>query len=262
MTSLAHRIPLVALALSLSGCAAAEKLVSSATGGGGSCNGPTPLTASGSVSGSTNGVSCKMPDGSKGNVYTFAPTQPTAVELNLTSSGFTPYFGAWTSTGALIGQTNTAPYRFRLFLGAGSYQFGVSAVSGDGSFTLSSAPVGQSGCSSGPGTSGSFADMGFATRGAVITGALNSADCGGGGGRADGYTVGGATANSSWSFTVTLDRAANFEVYAGSQTLAVKSLNAAGTATVTVTAPSPTDFRFFITGTPGTGAINYTVTVN
>lgn len=253
--------PFIALTLLLSACSAAEKLVSSITGGG-SCSGPTAVTATGSVSGNTAGVSCKMPDGGTGNLYTFAPTQPTNIDLNLTPNGFSPYLGAWTSSGATIGQTQT-PSRLRLFLPAGSYQFGVGSTSNkDGSFTLTTSPADVSSCLGGAGAGVTGNDMGYALKGASITGTLTNADCGGGGNRGDGYALPLATTGSSWTFTVTADRAVNFEVWAGSQNAAFKSMNAAGTMTVSATAPSATDFRFFISGTPGTGTINYTVTIN
>lgn len=254
--------PFLALTVLLSACSAAEKLVSSVTGGG-NCSGPVALAVTGSVSGSTNGVSCKFPDGGTGNLYSITAAQPTNVEVTVTPNGFPAYLGAWTSGGALLGQTNATPTRLKLFLAAGSYQFGVGSTSNkDGSFSVATAPADVTACLSGPGGNLSGNDMGAAMKGAVVAGTLTNADCGNGTNRGDGYTLTTATANSSWSFTVTADRGVNLEVWSGSQNVGFKSMNAAGTITLNATAPSATDFRFFVSGTPGSGTINYTVTVN
>ena len=253
-------VPLLVLLFTLNGCSAVEKLASSI--GGGSCSGPSTLASSGTASGSTSSAACAFPDGSKGALYTLAPSQPTNVELTVTPNGFTPFLGVWTSTGTSLGQINTSPWRLRLFLAPGSYQVGVSSVSKDGSYTLASAPAEVTNCKAGPGGALVGDDMGIAMRGVVISGALTNADCGGNAMRADGYLLPTATTGSSWTITVTADRAANIEVWSESQNVALKSLNAAGSMTVTASAPSPNGFRLFVSGTPGSGAINYTLSIN
>lgn len=257
-----HRVwfvALLAVALNLGACSAVEKL----TGTGGTCSGPTAITSSGSVSAQTSGVSCKAPDGSVGNIYNLTTAQPTGIDIKVTPNGFQPWLGAFTASGTLIAQTNESPWRLKLFLAPGSYQFGVSPVGNkDGSFTLSTAPAEVSACQLGPGNNVSMGDNGIAMKGAVITGALTNDDCGGGTLRGDGYGLSGATAGSTWNFTFTADRAASIAVFVGTQTIASKSLTAAGTTTLTAAGSSDPTFRVFVNGIPGTGAINYTLTIN
>ncbi len=255
-------IALVAVSCTLPACSAVEKAVSAVTGGG-SCNGPVTVTTSGTVSGTTNGAACKFPDGSQGNVYALTAAQSTNVEVSVTPNGFQPWLGAWAANGTMLAQTNTSPWKHKLFLAPGSYQFGVSAVgSKDGSFTLVTAPAEITACKGGPGTNVSAEDVGVTMKGAVITGAVTNSDCGGGTRRNDGYTLAGATAGSTWTFTVTVDRAADIGVWVGSNSVASKSINNAGTMTVTAAGTADPTFRVFIGGAPGTGAINYTLTIN
>ena len=254
-------VALLALAFTLGACSAVEKL----TGTGGSCSGPEAITPSGSVSGQTSGAYCKAPDGSMGHVYTLTATQPTALDISVTPSGFQPWIGAFTASGTLLMQTNTSPWRLKLFLAPGSYLFGVSPVGNkDGSFTLVTAPAEITNCKGGPGANVSTTgeDNGLTMKGAVITGALTNADCGGGTMRGDTYGLSGATAGSTWNFTFTADRAASISVHVGTQAIASKSLTAAGTTTLTVAGSSDYTFRVSVNGTPGTGAINYTLTIN
>jgi hypothetical protein len=259
-----HRVRCVAFVVVLftvASCSAVEKLASAASGG--SCSGPTPLTTGGSVSGQTSGVSCKAPDGSVGNVYTLNAAQATNVEINLTPNGFQPWLGVFTSSGSLIAQTNTSPWRFKLFLAPGSYQVGVSPVgSKDGSFTLTTAPAELTACKLGPGSNVSAEDNGITMKGAVITGRLTDSDCGGGATRTEGYGLSGATAGSTWTFTFTADRAAGVGVFIGNQQVASKSLTTAGSTTLTVAGTADPTFRVFVTGAPGTGVINYTLAIN
>jgi hypothetical protein len=257
----------VAVTLAAAACAAAEKLVNSVGGGGGggTCNGPAALATSGTASGSTKGVACKFPDGSQGNLYTLTPSQPANVQVTVTPTGFAPWLGAWTSTGTLVAATNASPARLRLFLAPGAYQLGVSSVggSGDGNFTVTTASAELSGCKAGPGGGITGEDTGMAMKGAVITGAVTDADCGSGTVRTDTYGLFGATAGSSWSFNLTVDRAASIAILSGSQTVAAKTTNTAGTISVTVTVPQPlSDFRMSVYGTPGSSAINYTLSIN
>jgi hypothetical protein len=260
MMSTLYRVPLFALTLVLAGCNVAKALVSAV--GGGTCNGPIAIAATGSASGSTGSSSCKMPDGSMGTLYTLTLAQPTSVAPTVAANGFTAYLGAWTASGSLIGQINTTPTRLKLFLAPGSYQFGVSAVGDkDGSFTFSTPPAEVTACTAGAGGSISGIDNGIAMKGAVITGALTSDDCGGGTTRNDGYGLFGATAGSSWTFDLTADRAATVLVAVGSQTMGAKSLSAAGTTSLTVAGSTDFSFRVVVTGTPGTGAINYTLSI-
>lgn len=244
----------------LASCNAVQKLTDAV--GGGTCNGPATIAASQSVSGKTAGQGCKSPDGNYASLYNFTATQPTALEVTVTPSGFQPWLGAFTSGGARIGQINTTPWRLRMFVAAGSYQFGVAPVgSSDGTFTIATGPADVAGCLAGPGGSQAYADAGIAMKGAMVTGAVNNADCGNGSVRADSYNIFGATAGSSLTFTITADRAVNLSVVSNGQSLALKSLSAAGTTTVTVTSPG-SDLGFAVYGTPGTGTINYTVTIS
>ena len=256
-----RRVPLLALTLALGGCNVAKALVGAA--GGGTCSGPITIAATGSVSGSTGNSSCKMPDGSTGTLYTLTLAQPAGVTPTVVANGFAAYLGAWTASGSVIAQTNTTPTRLKLFLAPGSYQFGVSAVGDkDGSFTFSTLPAEVTACAAGPGGNISAIDNGIAMKGAVISGALTSADCGGGTSRSDGYVLFGATAGSSWTFDLTADGAATIAVVVGSAPpFGQKSLTAAGTMSLTVTGSTDPSFRIAVSGTPGTGAINYTLSI-
>jgi len=259
-----HRVRLVAFAavsLAQSSCSAIDKVVAAASGG--SCDGPTTISATQSVTGKTDGGRCKSPDGNYSTLYAFTAAQQTNVEVAVTPNGFQPWLGVFTASGARMAQTNTSPWRLRLFLAPGSYQFAVAPVgSKDGTFTFSTTPADVSTCLGGPGTTGSYADMAFAMKGVAISGALTNADCGAGnGGRSDGYQFFGSSVGSSLTVTFAADRAANIEFLATSGNT-TKSLNAAGTTTLSVPGTGDPNFRFFVSGIPGTGAINYTVTIN
>ncbi len=262
--------PLLALlTLTQVSCGVAEKL---AAGGRApeACTGPTTITESVTISGKTDGASCKAPDGAVSRLYNFTTTQATtAVEVSVAPTGFQPWLGIFTSAGLKLAEMNETPWRFRLFLPAGSYQFAVSAVgTQDGSFTLVTKPgVGVEGCLAGPGGMSRVADAAITMKGVSIPGVLTASDCGAPSGlRVDGFIILGA-AGTPVTITLSADRAAAIYLYepssgGGVTTLASRTLNAAGTVTFTAPASANRELSLSMTGFPGTGTIGYTITIN
>jgi hypothetical protein len=208
-----------------SGCAKIAELTGTPTTS--DCPGPRTYAAGSTLSGATDSKSCKGPDGSAGQLYSMTLSQQTNLDVSVAASGFSPFLGAYSAAGETIGENNTDA-KLKLFLPAGSYQVFVSSINGkDGSFTLASAPTELT---------GGTVCAGLTTRGASISGALTSADCGGTLSKFDAYDIRlGAGASLTVSFAV--DRPAGlFVTNATGGTMASREMTTGGTWNTTITA--------------------------
>lgn len=241
------------LAPALSACPLADSL----TGSGGSCTGPESYAAGTTLTGATGSNMCKGPDGSRGRLYTMVLTQQTNLAITVTPSGFPAHLGLYTAANDIVNQTNDG--KMFAFLPAGSYQVFVGSLSNaDGSFTLSSAPTSLSNCNTTIG--------GFTTRGAVISGVLDTSDCGNTLAKGEGYAV-YVKEGTSLAVTFTSDRVAGFfAVNQAGSTLASKEQPAAGSWSTNITATTAGYYGFRLesrtTSTGNNLPVNYTISIN
>lgn len=241
------------LLLSLTSCSKIADLVGAGTG---NCSGPQPYTAGSTVTGTTGSNLCKGPDGSNGQLYSMTLSQPSAMDLTVTASGFPPHLALYTAANDLIAQTNDA--RLKFFLPAGAYTVFVSSLSNkDGSFTLTSPATELANCAT---------TSGITTKGASISGTLTATDCGNSFSKVDHYDL-QLKAGTTLSVTFTVDRLAGLLVLSPTGPLATKEMAGAGTWTTSVSIPSTGYYGVQVESrTTGNGASNlpvsYTITLN
>jgi hypothetical protein len=247
-----RRVSPVLFLLSLASCSKIADLV----GAGGTCNGPQPYTAGSTVTGVTNNVTCKGPDGTNGQVYSMTLSQQSNMALTLTASGFPGHLGLYTAANDLVAQTNDGS--LRAFLPAGAYTVFVSSTSGkDGSYTLTSPAAELANCTT-PG--------GITAKGASISGTLTATDCGNSLSKYDHYDI-QLKAGTTLNVTFTVDRVAGLFVVGPTSQLAAREMAGAGTWTTSVTVPATGFYGVRVESrTTGNGASNlplaYTISLN
>lgn len=226
---------------------------------GGSCSGPKTYVAGSTITGATGNDNCRGPDGSNGQLYNMTLSQQTNVQLTLSANGFPGFLGLYTASGQPIAQRNTAT-SVKAFLPAGSYQVFVSSMTdADGTFTLASPNTEISGCT------GTLVDGGVTTKGAVISGTLNAADCGNSLSKGDSYDL-YLGAGQAVAIGITVDRLSGLFVMGNGGVLANREMTAAGSWSTTVTATTAGYYGVRIESRTANGSANlpvtYSITLN
>lgn len=212
------------------------KAASVLTGGSDSCSGPTSFVPGSTVTGITSqGTNnCKSPDGSVAQLFTMTLSQPENLELQLAANGFPPHLGLYTSNDDIISLTNEVPSRVKAFLPAGSYKIVVASTSGrDGTYSLTSTPAEQKGCT--PGES-------VTVLGTTIAGAITVDDCAADGIQFDFYGLRQLPPGISVTISGTVGAPASILLLGPSSILAQKDMAAAGSFTMTTTVPAQTGY--------------------
>ena len=212
------------------------KAISVVSGGSDNCSGPAPFVPGSTVTGTTSqgGNNCKSPDGSVAQLFTMTLGHPENLELQLAANGFPPHLGLYTSNNDIISLTNESPGRIKAFLPSGSYKIVVASTSGrDGTYSLTSTPAEQKGCT--PGESATVI-------GATIVGAITADDCVEGGIQFDFYSLRQLPPGITVTVSGTVGARSGIFLIGPSSVLAQKEMLAAGSFTMATMVPAQTGY--------------------
>jgi hypothetical protein len=232
-------------------------VVDKLTGPSGECQGAVAYAPGATVTSKLGDSECNGPGEFDGHLYTLTLAEQTNLLVTVTPSGFSGAMGLWAADGKTIFQAVSAAkeaVRAKVFLPPGTYTLvAARRYSGGGTYTLTTQATTVDGC--GP-------PFIWTVRGAVITGAVTSADCPGNAGiRWDGWEI-KLAAGESITVSATVDQPAFVGVRPEGADGSGVSLNAGATGAYTFTAPSAANYIVWVVSDRvGVQSVGYRVTI-